>query len=138
MRSQAFDFAVQRVDPARGEGWVIPKGFAQRGNRDGDERASRSTSRPTVPMTWQRCALQSWVVPGWSPTPGIFPAVYPTRRGMVPAVRTFLDFLGQSIYAEGLPLIARWSRWLHRCDAVHAAARARQRVLYALNAATRP
>ena len=46
------------------------------------------------------------VLPGWSPTPGIFHAVYPTRRGMVPAVRAFLDFLGQSIGAEGLPLIA--------------------------------
>lgn len=43
------------------------------------------------------------VLPGWSPTPGIFHAVYPTRRGMVPAVRAFLDFLGESITAEGLP-----------------------------------
>lgn len=41
------------------------------------------------------------VLPGWSPSPGIFHAVYPTRRGMVPAVRVFLDFLGQSICAEG-------------------------------------
>lgn len=46
------------------------------------------------------------VLPGWNPSPGIFHAVYPTRRGMVPAVRAFLDFLGQSIGAEGLPLIA--------------------------------
>jgi DNA-binding transcriptional LysR family regulator len=43
------------------------------------------------------------VLPGWSPTPGIFHAVYPTRRGMVPAVRAFLDFLGASIHAEGMP-----------------------------------
>lgn len=43
------------------------------------------------------------VLPGWSPTPGIFHAVYPTRRGMVPAVRAFLDFLGRSITAEGVP-----------------------------------
>ena len=43
------------------------------------------------------------VLPGWNPTPGIFHAVYPTRRGMVPAVRAFLDFLGASIHAEGLP-----------------------------------
>ena len=43
------------------------------------------------------------VLPGWSPSPGIFHAVYPTRRGMVPAVRAFLDFLGQSICAEGAP-----------------------------------
>ncbi len=42
------------------------------------------------------------VLPGWSPTPGIFHAVYPTRRGMVPAVRAFLDFLGASIDREGL------------------------------------
>ena len=46
------------------------------------------------------------VLSGWSPTPGIFHAVYPTRRGMVPAVRAFLDFLGQSICAEGVPLVA--------------------------------
>ncbi|MES2947696.1 MAG: LysR family transcriptional regulator [Pseudomonadota bacterium] len=46
------------------------------------------------------------VLPGWSPTPGIFHAVYPTRRGMVPAVRAFLDFLGQTICAEGTPLLA--------------------------------
>ncbi len=45
------------------------------------------------------------VLLGWSPAPGIFHAVYPTRRGMVPAVRAFLDFLGQSIGAEGLPLL---------------------------------
>lgn len=43
------------------------------------------------------------VLPGWSPQPGIFHAVYPTRRGMVPAVRAFLDFLGEAIRAEGVP-----------------------------------
>lgn len=43
------------------------------------------------------------VLPGWSPASGIFHAVYPTRRGMVPAVRAFLDFLGTSICAEGVP-----------------------------------
>lgn len=43
------------------------------------------------------------VLPGWSPLPGVFHAVYPSRRGMVPAVRAFLDFLGASISAEGLP-----------------------------------
>jgi DNA-binding transcriptional LysR family regulator len=46
------------------------------------------------------------VLSGWNPTPGIFHAVYPTRRGMVPAVRAFLDFLGESIGAEGLPRFA--------------------------------
>jgi len=44
------------------------------------------------------------VLPGWSPPPGIFHAVYPSRRGMVPAVRAFLDFLGESIHAEGMPM----------------------------------
>ena len=45
------------------------------------------------------------VLPGWSPRPGIFHAVYPSRRGMVPAVRAFLDFLGESIHAEGVPRV---------------------------------
>lgn len=43
------------------------------------------------------------VLPGWAPRPAIFHAVYPSRRGMVPAVRSFLDFLGEYIDAEGLP-----------------------------------
>nr|WP_116606196.1 LysR family transcriptional regulator [uncultured Albidiferax sp.] len=33
------------------------------------------------------------VLPGWAPRPGVFHAVFPSRRGMVPAVRRFLDFL---------------------------------------------
>lgn len=45
------------------------------------------------------------VLPGWRPAQGIFHAVYPSRRGMVPAVRAFLDFLGDSIHAEGLPRV---------------------------------
>lgn len=43
------------------------------------------------------------VLPGWAPQPGIFHAVYPSRRGMVPAVRRFLDFLADAIDGEGLP-----------------------------------
>lgn len=43
------------------------------------------------------------VLPDWAPQPGIFHAVYPSRRGMVPAVRRFLDFLGDFIEAEGDP-----------------------------------
>ena len=42
-------------------------------------------------------------LPGWSPPSGVVHAVYPTRRGMVPAVRRFLDFLGEYILAEGEP-----------------------------------
>lgn len=45
------------------------------------------------------------VLPGWAPAPGIFHAVYPSRRGMVPAVRRFLDFLGEYAHAEGAPHI---------------------------------
>ena len=37
------------------------------------------------------------VLPDWAPTPGIVHAVFPTRRGLAPAVRRFLDYLGQSI-----------------------------------------
>jgi DNA-binding transcriptional LysR family regulator len=44
------------------------------------------------------------VLPGWAPPHGVFHAVYPSRRGMVPAVRRFLDFLGEYTNGEGLPL----------------------------------
>ena len=43
------------------------------------------------------------VLPGWTPPHGVFHAVYPSRRGMVPAVRRFLDFLGDYTNGEGLP-----------------------------------
>ncbi len=41
-------------------------------------------------------------LPGWAPRPGIFHAVFPSRRGMVPAVRRFLDYLGEYANEEGL------------------------------------
>lgn len=41
------------------------------------------------------------VLPGWGPRPGIVHAVFPSRRGMVPAVRRFLDFLGDKLSGEG-------------------------------------
>lgn len=34
------------------------------------------------------------VLPAWAPSPGIVHAVFSTRRGLTPAVRSFLDFLG--------------------------------------------
>lgn len=40
------------------------------------------------------------VLPGWGPRPGIVHAVFPSRRGMVPAVRRFLDFLGDNVNGE--------------------------------------
>jgi len=33
------------------------------------------------------------VLPGWAPQPGIIHAVFPSRRGLLPSVRTLLDFL---------------------------------------------
>ena len=37
------------------------------------------------------------VLPEWRPRPGLVLAVFPSRRGMVPAVRRFLDFLGENV-----------------------------------------
>lgn len=43
-----------------------------------------------------RAGLLEEVLPGWAPQPGIFHAVFPSRRGLLPAVRKFLDFLAES------------------------------------------
>jgi DNA-binding transcriptional LysR family regulator len=40
------------------------------------------------------------VLPGWAPPAIKVLAVFPSRRGMVPAVRRFLDFLGDNILGE--------------------------------------
>lgn len=40
------------------------------------------------------------VLPGWSPKPGIVHAVFSSRRGMLPAVRGFLDFLEQHLIEQ--------------------------------------
>jgi DNA-binding transcriptional LysR family regulator len=42
------------------------------------------------------------VLPGWAPRPGVIHAVFPSRRGLLPAVRRFLDFLGEHVTGEGL------------------------------------
>ena len=42
------------------------------------------------------------VLPGWQPPGGMVHAVFPSRRGQVPAVRTFLDYLGQHLRGEEL------------------------------------
>ena len=42
------------------------------------------------------------VLPGWGPQRGVIHAVFPSRRGLVPAVRSFLDFLGEHVTGEGL------------------------------------
>lgn len=41
------------------------------------------------------------VLPGWEPATAQVLAVFPSRRGMVPAVRRFLDFLGQHVTGDG-------------------------------------
>ena len=35
------------------------------------------------------------VLPDWAPAPAIVHAVFPSRRGLSPAVRRFLDYLGE-------------------------------------------
>lgn len=40
------------------------------------------------------------VLPGWAPPVAMVLAVFPSRRGMVPAVRRFLDFLGDNVAGE--------------------------------------
>jgi DNA-binding transcriptional LysR family regulator len=42
------------------------------------------------------------VLPGWAPVPSMVHAVFPSRRGQVPAVRSFLDFMGQHMRGEQL------------------------------------
>lgn len=37
------------------------------------------------------------VLPAWRPRGGIFHAVFPSRRGLLPAVRAFLDFVSESM-----------------------------------------
>ncbi|MDM0047221.1 LysR family transcriptional regulator [Variovorax dokdonensis] len=37
------------------------------------------------------------VLPGWAPPPGIAHAMFQARRGMVPAVRKFIDFLAENL-----------------------------------------
>ncbi len=44
------------------------------------------------------------VLADWAPRIGLLHAVFPSRRGMVPAVRRFLDFLGEHVKDEGLGL----------------------------------
>jgi DNA-binding transcriptional LysR family regulator len=39
---------------------------------------------------------------GWAPRVGVMHAVFSSRRGMVPAVRRLLDYLGENVTTEGL------------------------------------
>ncbi|MEK9952551.1 MAG: LysR substrate-binding domain-containing protein, partial [Curvibacter sp.] len=40
------------------------------------------------------------LLPDWAPPVGVVHAVFPSRRGLVPAVRRFLDFLGEHLKGE--------------------------------------
>ncbi|MEO7886115.1 MAG: LysR substrate-binding domain-containing protein [Polaromonas sp.] len=42
------------------------------------------------------------VLPGWSLRSGVAHAVFTSRRGQIPAVRSFLDFLGEHMRGEAL------------------------------------
>jgi DNA-binding transcriptional LysR family regulator len=35
------------------------------------------------------------LVPDWAPKCGIVHAIFPSRRGLLPSVRTLIDFLGE-------------------------------------------
>lgn len=50
----------------------------------------------------QQAQLLVPVLPGWAMRPGVAHAVFPSRRGQVPAVRGFLDFLGAHMQGENL------------------------------------
>jgi DNA-binding transcriptional LysR family regulator len=47
------------------------------------------------------------VLPGWEPPQAHVLAVFPSRRGMVPAVRRLLDFLGENMSGERIVSEAR-------------------------------
>ena len=49
-----------------------------------------------------RAGTLEQVLPGWAPAPSVIHAVFPSRRGLVPAVRSFLDFLGENLKEEGI------------------------------------
>lgn len=50
----------------------------------------------------QQARLLVPVLAGWGPQPGMAHAVFPTRRGQVPAVRSFLDFMGEHMQGDQL------------------------------------
>lgn len=59
-----------------------------------------------LPATVSTAELQAQllvpVLPGWAPKPGVAHAVFPSRRGQVPAVRSFLDFMGCHMQGDQL------------------------------------
>ena len=47
------------------------------------------------------------VLPGWNPRPGLMHAVFASRRGLAPAVRYFLDFLGERLDNTSVRAVAK-------------------------------
>ena len=39
------------------------------------------------------------VLPEWQPAEGVITAVFPSRRGLMPSVRSLIDFLGEAFEA---------------------------------------
>ncbi len=56
----------------------------------------------SVSVAERQAQLLMPVLPGWAPKPGVAHAVFPSRRGQVPALRSFLDFLGEHMQGETL------------------------------------
>ncbi|MNG33066.1 LysR substrate binding domain protein [compost metagenome] len=42
------------------------------------------------------------VAPDWTPRTGIVHAVFPSRRGLLPSVRTLIDFLAEAFRDSGI------------------------------------
>lgn len=59
-----------------------------------------------LPEMLSRAELQAQllvpVLPGWTIRSGMVHAVFPSRRGQVPAVRSFLDFMGEHMLGDQL------------------------------------
>ena len=60
-----------------------------------------------LPLMMVRHALQQGrlvdLLPDWRPRPGIVHAVFPSRRGLLPAVRELIDFLASEFATPGDP-----------------------------------
>ena len=56
----------------------------------------------SVSKAEQQAQLLVPVLPGWAPRPGMVHAVFPSRRGQAPVVRSFLDFMGEHMQGDQL------------------------------------
>ena len=72
----------------------------------------RPSRLPRLPVTddIDQGALEV-VLPDWSLPGAIVHAAYPSRRGLMPAVRLFLDFLGEAFASRS---IDAWKKGLRR------------------------